>query len=261
MKIAVVTGASSGMGKEFVLQIGRAYASLDEIWVIARGREGLEKILEESYKTSHTGLSGKRSPGRPVNFPGKYPSLRLLPLDLTREADMEALKAELGQRKPCIRILVNGAGVGHYGLSEKLTVEEQLQMIDLNCRALTQVTLLSLPYLGKGSRILQLSSGSAFCPQPRFAVYGAGKAYVTSFSRALHWELRKRKITVTSVCPGPVDTEFFAHGNIALPAWKKSFLAKPEKVVRKALLDAEAGKSLSVYGLPMKLVRLGARFV
>ncbi len=237
MKIAVITGASSGMGKEFVRQIGGAYRSLDEIWAISRKVEGLEK------------------------FPGRCSRLRLLPLDLTREADMETLKGELWKNRPCIRILVNGAGVGHYGLVEELTVEEQLQMIDLNCRALTQVTLFCLPYLTKGSRILQLSSGSAFCPQPRFAVYGAGKAYVTSFSRALHRELKKRKITVTSVCPGPVDTEFFVHGNIALPAWKKPFLVKPEKVVCKALFDAEAGKELSVYGLPVKLVRLGARIL
>ena len=259
-KIAVVTGASSGMGREFVMQIGQAYASLDEIWVIARRREGLEEVLGEFYSEKMHCFQEERPHEQSLDPAGKCPRLRLMPLDLTREADMETLKEELRKNRPCVRILVNGAGVGHYGLSEELTVEEQLQMIDLNCRALTQVTLVCLPYLTKGSRILQLSSGSGFCPQPRFAVYAAGKAYVTSFSRALHRELKKRGITVTSVCPGPVDTDFFAHGNITLPAWKKPFLVKPEKVARKALFDAEAGRELSVYGLAMKLVRLGARF-
>ncbi len=241
MKIALITGASSGMGREFVLQIGRAYASLDEIWVIARRKSALEELREEFY--------GKV----------KGCTLRLFSLDLTREPDIELLKEELLQRKPCICLLVNGAGVGHYGPAAELTVEEQLEMVDLNCRALTQVTLLCLPYLTRGSRILQLASGSAFLPQKNFAVYAAGKAYVVSFSRALRQELKKRRITVTNVCPGPVDTEFFAHGGITLPVWKRPFLVKPEKVVRKALLDARAGKSLSLYGIAVKAVRFLGR--
>lgn len=243
MKIALITGASSGMGREFALQIGRAYASLDEIWVIARRRSALEELEKEFCREI------------------KGCSLRLLSLDLTSGPDMEALKKELARRKPCIRLLVNGAGVGHYGPAAELTVEEQLQMVDVNCRALTQVTLSCLPYLTGGSRILQLASGSAFLPQKNFAVYAAGKAYVVSFSRALQKELKKRRITVTSVCPGPVDTEFFAHGGITLPVWKRPFLVKPEKVVRKALFDAQAGRSLSICGMAMKVVRFWGRLL
>ena len=128
-------------------------------------------------------------------------------------------------------------------------------MLDVNCRALTAVTMLCLPYLKKRSRIIQIDSGSAFLPQPGFAVYAASKAYVLSFDQALGAELKDRGITVTSVCPGPVDTEFFQTGGIALSPLKKIFLAKPQKVVRKALFDAEAGKDLSL-GRSMKLLRL-----
>lgn len=234
MRIAVITGASSGMGAEFVCQIYQAYPSLDEIWLIARRKERLEAFVS--------------------TFPGNGIRLRILPLDLTKEQDIQCLKYQLQKLNPKIRLLVNAAGVGFYGLAEELSVEQQLRMIDLNCRALTQITLLCLPYMPSKSRILQLASGSAFMPQPKFAVYAAGKSYVVSFSNALCTELKKRRITVTSVCPGPVHTDFFANGQIQLPLWKKPFLVEPEKVVRKALLDAEAGKRMSIYGLPMKLL-------
>ncbi len=247
MKIAIVTGASSGMGKEFAEQIHGTYRSLDEIWMIARNLERL--------KTTALELQERKVPGE------RTPILRILPMDLCDEEDMKRLRELLEIQRPCIRLLVNGAGVGAYGPAAHLGLREQLQMVDLNCRALTQITLICLPYLSRGSRVLQLASGSAFLPQPKFAVYGAGKAYVVSFSRALGRELRGRGITVTSVCPGPVDTEFFAHGGIALPWWKRPFLASPKPVVRRALLDAQAGKALSLYGGAMKLVRFFSRFL
>ncbi|MCI8994500.1 MAG: SDR family NAD(P)-dependent oxidoreductase [Lachnospiraceae bacterium] len=251
MYLAVVTGASSGMGREFVRQIWQSYKSLDEIWLIARREDALRELCEELEGSPHR---HKGNWGIPEIRKTK---LRSFPLDLTQKTDLNRFRESLKACAPHIRLLVNGAGVGFYGKAQELSVEDQLSMIDLNCRALTQVTLDCLPYLARGSRILQIASGSAFCPQARFAVYAAGKAYVVSFSRALARELKERKITVTSVCPGPVDTEFFAHGGIRLPFWKRPFLADCKRVVRKALFDAESGKQLSVYGLPMKLVYWG----
>lgn len=154
-----------------------------------------------------------------------------------------------------IRILVNSAGLGHAGKLETQDVDQILNMIDVNCRALTAVTMTCLPYFRKGSRIIQLDSGSAFLPQPGFAAYAASKAYVLSLSRALKEELRSRQISVTAVCPGPVKTDFFATGGIKLNPVKRLFLIKPERVVRKALFDAEKGKAVSVCGGSMKLVR------
>ena len=114
--------------------------------------------------------------------------------------------------KPDIRMLVNAAGFGKSGNAEDIRRKEagcQSRMIDLNCRALTEMTFVCLPYMSAGSRILNIASAAAFCPQPGFAVYAATKAYVLSFSRALGEEVKNRRIYVTAVCPGPVDTEFF----------------------------------------------------
>ena len=237
--VAVITGASSGIGREFARQIAAAYPSLDEIWILARRLPALRELEAE--------LSGKK--------------VRILSLDLTEASALEALEELLKKERPCIRILVNSAGCGKSGPVESQNWRDAARMLDVNCRALTAVTMICLPYLRRGSRIIQAVSGSAFLPQPGFAVYAAGKSYVLSFDQALAAELRDKKITVTSVCPGPVDTEFFAAGGITLNPWKKIFLAKPEKVVKKALFDAEAKKELSIYRCSIPIVRLAEKLL
>lgn len=232
--IALVTGASSGMGKEFVRQIAAGYPSLDEIWVLARRLPALQKLEEE--------------------LPLKQ--IKLLPLDLSKKEALEELEETLKKERPLIRLLVNSAGCGRGGAIADQDWKDACEMLDVNCRALTAVTMICLPYLRKGSRILQMDSGSAFLPQPGFAIYAASKSYVLSFDQALGAELKDKGIMVTSICPGPVDTEFFHTGGIALSPWKRMFLAKPEKVVRKALFDGEAGKSLSIYGCSIKIVHI-----
>ena len=231
--IAIVTGASSGMGREFVRQIADSYRSISEIWVIARREQALLELQEELKERT---------------------VIRTLPMDLGEKEAYRELAALLKKEKPLIRILVNSAGLGHAGNLETQKPEDVLPIIDINCRALTAVTMTCLPYFRKGSRIIQLDSGSAFLPQPGFAAYAASKAYVLSLSRALKEELRSRRISVTAVCPGPVKTDFFSNGGIELNPVKRLFLSKPEKVVRKALFDAEKGRTVSVYGSGMKFV-------
>lgn len=241
MRIAVVTGASSGMGREFVKQIGHFYRALDEIWVIARR----EERLQEMYNVSVV-------------------PLRIFEGDLLKRQVNARLKEALADEQPDIRMLVNAAGFGKCGSVEEILKEDtntQLEMIDLNCIALSRMTFYCMPYLTEGSRIINLASAAAFCPQPLFAVYAATKSYVLSFSRALGEELRKKGILVTAVCPGPVETEFFeVSGNIE-NIWKKMVMAKAPDVVRKALLDCRAGKSVSVYGFAMKGARLGSKLI
>lgn len=241
MKIAVVTGASSGMGREFVRQLGYFYRSLDEIWVIARRRERLEELRELS-----------RIP------------IRIFEGNLIKKQVYRELSCALEEEQPDIRMLVNAAGFGKSGSVEKIASEElraQTDMVDLNCRALTRMTLFCLPYLGRGSRIINLASAAAFCPQPGFAVYAATKSYVLSFSRALGAELRRRGIYVTAVCPGPVDTEFFNISGALTNPLKKLTMAKAEDVVRRALKDSRAGREMSVYGIAMRAAFLGTRLV
>ena len=241
MRIVVVTGASSGMGREFVRQIPHFYSQLDEIWVTARREERLRKLQEE------------------VDIP-----VRILVGDLTSPIFLQTFREELKRECPDIRMLVNSAGFGKSGLISDLEQNSpgaQAGMVPLNCQALTEMTLLCEPYFSKGSRILQLASSAAFFPQAGFAVYAATKSYVLSFSRALHAEWKQRGIWVTAVCPGPVDTEFFeVSGPLGSPL-KKLVLADPSKVVRQALLDSRKRKPVSVYGICMKLARLFGRLI
>lgn len=241
MKIAVVTGASSGMGREFVRQIGYFYRNLDEIWVIARRRGRLEALEKES-----------RVP------------IRIFDGDLLKKQIYKQYHSELKACRPDVRMLINAAGFGRSGTFNDIASEDkklQTDMVDLNCRALTRMIQITLPYMNKGGRIINLASAAAFCPQNGFAVYAATKAYVLSLSRALSSELRFRGISVTAVCPGPVDTEFFrVSGELTAPL-KKLTMAKAPAVVRKALKDSRKRREVSVYGAAMKTARIGAKLL
>ncbi len=231
MKIAIVTGASSGMGREAVIQIADRFSGIGEIWVIARRRERMEELRRE------------------VPAP-----LRIFPLDLAEEDSMRVLRWELQQRRPEVKILVNAAGYGKIGNVGTAGLEEETGMVRINSEALCGVTHLVLPYMTAHSRILMFASAAGFLPQPGFAVYAATKAFVVSYSRALNVELKPKDIVVTAVCPGPVATEFFevakAHGKI--PFYKQLAMADPRRVIRKALKDSMMGKEISVYGPVMK---------
>jgi len=232
MKIAIVTGATSGMGRETVYQLADRFGSLEEIWVIGRRKERLDA------------------------FDGKVPvRIRKFVLDLTKNEDLAILSSVLKRKKPGVRILVNAAGFGIAGKIGNIPAEEERGMVRLNAESLTAVTELVLPYLTPQSHIIQFASAAAFMPQPGFAVYAATKAYVLSYSRALNMELKDRQISVTAVCPGPVDTEFFdrALKGKSLAPLKKLFMIKPETVVKQAIFDSRRGKEVSVPGIPMKL--------
>lgn len=231
MRIAIVTGASSGMGREFVKLIDRTLRSIDEIWVIARRIERLEELAEET-------------------------EIPLVPFDLDLEEpdSIYIVEQALKEKNPQVKMLINCAGFGKIGDCEEVSMDMALGMVNVNCRALTAMTYAVIPYMAENSRIIQLASSAAFLPQPRFAVYAATKSYVLSFSRALNEELKSRNIAVTAVCPGPVKTEFFdiaeETGEVAL--YKKLVMADPVKVVEQAFEDSLKRKSVSVYGMPMK---------
>ena len=238
--IIIVTGASSGMGKEFVKQIDKKFPKVDEIWLIARRKEALKELAKNCNHVC-----------------------RILAYDLCKKQAQEELERLLEAEQPHITMLVNSAGYGILGPFVSTSMEEQTGMVSLNCEALTAMTYLCIPYMKTGGRIIQLASSAAFLPQPKFAVYAATKSYVLSFSRALNEELRSRQIHVTAVCPGPVDTEFFDRaekGNDTLFI-KKIVMAKPEKVVAKALLDARNKKAVSVYSLPIQAFYLVSKLL
>lgn len=187
MKIAVITGASSGLGIEFLRAAVTLCPEIDTYWLIARREDRLEALKPQ--------------------FPEK--NLRPIALDLTDSAALKQFNALLEREKPEISLLINNAGFGKLCDFATSDIESQTAMIDLNCRALTAVTRYSLPYMKTGGLILNISSIASFAPTPRMAVYCSTKAYVQSFSRALREELKPKKINVLAVCPGPMITEFW----------------------------------------------------
>lgn len=238
MRIALVTGASSGIGREFVRQIDRLYQKLDEIWVVAR-RTDLLKELQKQI-------------GTPV---------RIYDGDLSRDYIFEKIQKDLERYSADIRMLVLSAGYGKMGRFEEIPVSEQAGMIDLNCRALTRMTGICMPFVSAGSRILMVSSAAAFAPQPGFAVYAATKSYVYSLAWGLNAELRSKGVYVTAVCPGPVDTEFFERSG-QLPRESKLAARMPaERVVRQALKDAVRRKGVSVCGGTMRTAWAAAKLL
>lgn len=240
MNVVIITGASSGIGMEFALQMDRCFVTIDEFWLIARNREHLEeaaKVLE--HKT------------------------RILAMDITDEKKLDALEDLLIEKNATVRMLINAAGfgvMGPFSEQERMTAQD---MVRLNCEALTSLTHRMLPYMRRNSRIIQMASSAAFLPQPDFAVYAATKAYVLSFSRALGEELKEAGIYVTSVCPGPVDTPFFdiAEKTGTTLSIKKYTMVGPEKVVALALKDSCRKRSMSVCSLPIRYFQCLAKTV
>lgn len=241
MQIAVITGATSGIGREFYRLIAANYPWLDEIWCIGRNLKKLSCL--PAPKTSR---------------------LRVFRLDLSREEDLTSFQHSLSEYPEVrIKLLVNAAGTGKYGAFDRTELKEHTATVRLNCETLTALTAICLPYMKSKSRIIQLCSASAFFPQPDFAVYAASKAYVLAFSRALSAELKSRGITVTAVCPGPVDTPFLTRSRegVPVPEYKKKSAAKASDVARKALLDASKGNMISIYGKNIQALYLGSQIL
>lgn len=236
--IIIITGASSGIGQEFALQIDTAFSNIDEIWLVARRKERLEEVARVMEHTT-----------------------RLIVMDVTDEYAMDDFEALLEESSATVRMLINAAGFGLMGPFEDLSLEDQLDMLLVNCESLTKMTYLCLPYMAGGSRIIQMASSAAFLPQEDFAVYAATKSYVLSLSRALNKELSYRNITVTAVCPGPVNTEFFdiAEQYGSTLAIKKLTMISSEKCVSDALRASYFKKSMVVPGIPMKAFLLATK--
>ncbi|MBQ8208068.1 MAG: SDR family NAD(P)-dependent oxidoreductase [Clostridia bacterium] len=227
-KIAIITGASSGMGRSFAVKLD-ASRSFDEIWLIARRLDKLEELAKE------------------LKAPAKCISL-----DLTDPLSYEEYKKLLEAEKPQVDILVCAAGFGKFGTFTEMPLEPQLRMVDLNVKALVAITYETLPYMTAGGQIYELDSLSSFQPVPYINVYGSTKAFVLSFSRALNVELVKRGIHVMAVSPGWVKTEFFDHAVTDDTIVYYNRYYESDEVVDRALRDMKKGKDLSICGFPVR---------
>ncbi len=225
MVTAVITGASSGLGREYINAIIAQYPSVDAFWLISRRKEVLKEIAQE--------------------HPDK--TIAAISLDLGKEESYDIFERLLKENNPEIKVLVNSAGYGKCADFYSSNRTLQTGMIDLNCRGLVSMIRLCLPYMLDDSLVLNISSIAAFAPTPRMSVYGATKAFVLSFSKALHDELAPRGIKVTAVCPGVMETDFWAVANV--PEGKSRLIDKlprvsPQAVAVGSLKAAKRGKMM-----------------
>lgn len=232
--IAIITGATGGIGKEFVSELNKE--SLDEIWIIGRNIERLTKIKEQYGE-------------------------KIIPIcaDLTNLQDLLSIKALLSDEVN-IAYLINNAGIAQMMPSKDLSVEEINQTIELNCNAPVILTNYCIPYMKKGSKIINLSSASAFQPVPYINLYAATKAFELSYSRALNVELKPMGITVTAASPSWVDTSMLTK-EVNGKKVRFNGIVSPKAVAQKSIRDAKKGKDVSVCSLYVKCQRLNVKLI
>lgn len=241
MNIAVITGASSGLGKEYAFETARTRDNIDEIWLIARREDKLKEVSETMSKR-----------------------VRIIPLDITKEECIKEYTALLKEVKPEVSLLINNAGFGRLGDFDSINTEDNGGMVKLNCEALTVMTSVTLPYMSKGGEIINSCSIAAFAPNTRMAVYCSTKAYVLSLSKALRRELKDRRINVLAVCPGPMDTEFLPVAGIT-PGSSRTFdtlpRVNPAQMARKSLLASAKKKGVYTNRVFYKFYRVVAKIL
>ena len=226
--IAIVTGASSGIGKEFFLSLNDRKEHLDEIWVIARSEDKLYALQE------HTSIP-----------------LRVFALDLSNTQSARVLEKALQEQQPQIQFLICASGFGRFNAVEDDDTATLENMIDLNCKSVVSVTKACAPFMKKGGAMLLISSISALQPVPYITTYAATKAFVLSYGRAFNKELRKlRGARVLSICPFWTKTAFFDRANSENPIVKKyAVMYEPKQIVGRAWKDLKRkNRDVSICG-------------
>jgi uncharacterized protein len=236
--VTVITGASSGIGAA----LAHEFASHGhELVLVARREQALTTVAE---------AIAAKARSRPM----------VLRLDVARIDAARDLSEALAQRGVEPEIIVNNAGFGLFGPADTLDRAQQLAMIDLNVRALTDLSLTFIESIERRrGGILNVASLAAFLPGPGMAVYYATKAYVLSFSEALHRELKERGVRVTVLCPGPVPTEFQARAGMSARSVPQFMMVSPEQVAKDAYRGLKEGRRLVIPGTSSKVLPLLAR--
>ncbi len=235
MSVAIITGASSGIGAEFARELA---PFVDEFWFVARRRERMEELGEEIGK--------------------KY---KVICADLCEKSGIEEIRKALVEEKPSVKYLVNAAGFGDFGAFDEIEEYKVERMIDLNSKALVLITHMTVPYMERGGRIIELGSGSCFTPLPYFNTYASSKAFVLHYTKGLKHEIKKYGVSATCFCPGWVETEFLGKATAKEGVTQPSeSTMKPllncKKVVRGCVKAANKGKVMYVTNWYTKLQHL-----
>ena len=234
-KIAILTGATGGLGREFLKQILKE--KIDEVWAIARNEQTLSELRKEYGE-------------------------RVIPMsiDLSKLQGIEQIKNVLDEKKPQVMYLINNAGLAKMGNYKDFDIEEIDKTINVNCKAPVMLAQICIPYMGKGSKILNISSASAFQPNPYINLYAASKVFERSYSRALNVELNGTGITSVAVCPGWIDTELLQK-EINGKKVKFPGMVTPDRVAKQAIKDAKKGKDMSVCSLYVKCQHVNVKLL
>ena len=238
MRIAIITGASSGMGAEFVKHIDRE--GCDQLWLVARRADRLEALASECTTPA-----------------------RIFAADLTADGEVEKLVDAARAENASVAWLVNAAGFGEFGEVGVQPLDTQMKMIDLNVKAVVKMCTLFAGSMEHGSHIINLGSGSVFNPLPYFAIYSSTKAFILHYSRAIYYEMKERGVTVSVFCPGWVKTEFFDHTRDNCERAPKSYkpMTYPEDVVAYCMKKAKKGKCFIVHGAFTKTQHLMSKIL
>ena len=241
MSIAVITGASSGLGTCYVDAVTKVFPEIEELWLIARREDRLKEVAS------------------------KYPDKRcvVIPMDMSDMDSYELFAEKLRQEKQQIRVLINDAGIAGGAQFAEMELADMLKIIDLNCKGATAITRVCLPYIVDGGTILEVSSTSAFVPNTNLIVYCASKSYVSSFCLGLREELKHRRINVCAMCPGLMLTEMTQpNGSGSLTKGQNRLpVIDPKSAAIKSLKAAKNGRAVYTTGMFYKCYRLLAKLV
>ncbi len=232
-RIAIVTGASSGVGREFARQLDAGTGGeVDELWLVARSAD---RLAEVAASCSHT--------------------TRVFPLDLTDDASVDLLASALAVENDAqVTWLVNSAGFGRFGRLWNIGREQNTAMVRLNCVAPTALISAALLYMGPGSCIVNLASVAGLMPQPELSVYCATKSFVFDLTRTLDYELRGTGIHATALCPKFMDTRFLESAGEPQAVRRMTSIGfEPvERAVSRGIAAAKKGRAVCIPSADMR---------
>lgn len=237
----LITGATAGIGYE----LAKLYANDGRnLILIARDEEKLEKVKEKLSAIYNINVYS-------------------IALDLSSDNFCEKVLDFVDKKNLSVDILINNAGVGSFGYLNEIEMEKELKLIDVNIRALTELTKAFLPNMiehGYGG-IMNVASTAAFCAGPKMAIYYASKAYVLNFTEAIYEELKGKGIKVSCLCPGPVATSFQDKAGIKKKQYAKKSLMTSKSVAEVAYKSFNNGKLIIIPGFKNKLIVAVNKFI